>query len=69
LEVDNRKVPFLFHKDAYKEDDDKDFIIIRNSIKVPKFFEIIVKENGLSFSIVKTRRGITIIKIISISVK
>jgi len=85
LEVDDRKVPFLFHDDAYKEDDDKDFIIIKKSIKVPKFFEIveifpkekleisnneiIVKENGLSFSIVRTRRGITIIKIISISVK
>jgi len=82
LEIDGRKVPFLFHIDAYKEEEDKDFIIIRKSIKIPKFFEIIqifpkgkveisnneiiVKENGLSFSIVKTRRGITIIKIISI---
>ena len=82
LEVDDRKVPFLFHKDAYKEDDDKDFIIIRNFIKIPKFFEIIevfprknleisnneirVKEKGLSFCIVRTKRGITIIKIISI---
>ncbi|MEO0223656.1 MAG: hypothetical protein ABIL76_00995 [candidate division WOR-3 bacterium] len=82
LEVDERKVPFLFHRDAYKEDDDKDFIIIRNSMQIPKSFEIIevfprknleisnseikVREKGLSFSIVRTKRGITIIKIISI---
>ncbi|MEO0144639.1 MAG: hypothetical protein ABIL45_06885 [candidate division WOR-3 bacterium] len=82
LKIDNIFVPFLFHPDAYKEDEDKDFIIIRRSLEIPRAIEvirifprkkfemlnnkIIVKERGLGFAVVRTKRGITILKIIGL---
>ncbi len=80
LKVDGKLVPFLIHPKAYREEVDKDFIIIRDDFEIPKNikvirvfpkrkFEIIdnrivVKERGLGFAVVKTSRGITILKII-----
>ncbi len=80
LKVDSRLVPFLIHPKAYREDDDKDFIIIRSDFEIPKTLEVIrvfpkrkfevvnnrviVKERGLGFAVVKTSKGITILKII-----
>ncbi|MCS7244698.1 MAG: hypothetical protein N2504_06455 [candidate division WOR-3 bacterium] len=81
IRLNGRLVPFLFHKDAYKESEEKDFLIIENSFNIPKPLEvldyfpkrkikiinnkIIVKEKGLAFLLVKTEKGITIIKIIA----
>lgn len=82
IKLNDRFVPFLFHKDAYRESEEKDFFIVKDYANIPESIEIIeyfprrkieisngkiiVKERGLVFLLVKTKKGLTIAKIIAI---